>query len=93
MAKTLSVVFIVIYDFIFLTIATSLGITATGSTASTLPQNVGISLAFLQDLAKTLGALLTFNVEGFPPVWTIILVYSPNLILILLLVKLIFPRD
>jgi len=93
MGKTMAIIYIVIYDFIILTIATALGLSTSDIVSTDLPTNVGISLSFLQGTVQTFGDLMTFNVEGLPVMLTIIFVYAPNLVLLLILIKLIFNRD
>jgi len=91
--KTNTMIGVIIYDFIVSLFASSLGFAVSGEPITDIPENVGFSLGFLWDTLTAFANLLTFNVAGLPAVFTIIFIYFPNLLLLIILLKFIFNRD
>ena len=90
--KSMWIIRILLYDFIFSLLANSMGLTVVGDTIQDTPTQVNI-VTGLFDTMQLFINMLIFNVEGLNDIITIIFIWFPNLTLLLIIISFIFNRD
>ena len=94
MSRIFTIVTIMLYDFVFLSLGNSLGITVSGGEMPNIPNPEDVDiLSGIRDLFILFKNLITFNVEGISDIAIFIFVYIPNIILFLVLLFVLFKRN